>query len=46
MNENVCNASEPLVVVVVHSAPKNVEQRKAIRETWGSLLKVLLTVPY
>lgn len=32
----VCNESSPLLLVLVHSAPKNYAKRKTIRETWGS----------
>lgn len=31
----VCNESKPLLLVVVHSSPKNFAKRRTIRETWG-----------
>lgn len=31
----VCNDSNPLLLVLVHSSPSNIAKRKAIRETWG-----------
>lgn len=30
-----CLGSNPLLLVLVHSAPKNYKKRKTIRETWG-----------
>ncbi|KAL3284432.1 hypothetical protein HHI36_018591 [Cryptolaemus montrouzieri] len=31
----VCNESSPLVIIMVHTSPKNFAKRKTIRETWG-----------
>ncbi|KAJ8929424.1 hypothetical protein NQ314_017873 [Rhamnusium bicolor] len=31
----VCNESSPLLLVLVHSSPKNFAKRRTIRETWG-----------
>ncbi|KAJ8922156.1 hypothetical protein NQ315_004091 [Exocentrus adspersus] len=31
----VCNESSPMLLVLVHSSPKNFAKRKTIRDTWG-----------
>ncbi|XP_044766994.1 beta-1,3-galactosyltransferase 5-like [Coccinella septempunctata] len=35
MNNLVCNETSPLVLVMVHTSPKNFAKRRTIRETWG-----------
>lgn len=40
LSNPVCNASDPMVLVLVHSAPRNEDKRTAIRSTWGTQLKV------
>ena len=43
LNNFPCNESSPLLLLVlVHSAPSNVEKRRTIRETWGSGFHSLL----
>ncbi|XP_065160904.1 beta-1,3-galactosyltransferase 5 isoform X2 [Atheta coriaria] len=32
---NACNETSPLLLILIHSDPKNVHRRKVIRETWG-----------
>lgn len=32
---HVCNESSPLLLVLVHTSPKNLAKRRTIRETWG-----------
>ncbi|XP_044252424.1 beta-1,3-galactosyltransferase 5 isoform X2 [Tribolium madens] len=32
---NPCNESNPTLLILVHSNPKNFEKRKIVRETWG-----------
>lgn len=36
LENSVCNETKPLdLLVVIHTAPKNIERRNAIRDTWG-----------
>lgn len=36
INNNVCNKTKPIILLIlVHSAPVNLQKRNAIRETWG-----------
>lgn len=35
INNLICNETSPLVLVMVHTSPKNFAKRKTIRETWG-----------
>lgn len=37
MNQDACNAltEHPLILILIHSAPKNWHKRNVIRETWG-----------
>lgn len=35
MQNLVCNNTEPLLLILIHSAPKNFARRNVIRETWG-----------
>lgn len=45
MNEPVCNASAPpLVLVLVHTAPDHTFNRHAIRSTWGKTVRLVFLV--
>ncbi|KYM89285.1 PREDICTED: beta-1,3-galactosyltransferase 5 [Atta cephalotes] len=35
MNHNPCNRTQPLLLMLVHSAPGNFPKRHVVRETWG-----------
>lgn len=35
INHNPCNKSQPLLLLLIHSAPGNVPKRNIVRETWG-----------
>lgn len=35
MNHDSCRGKEPLLLIVVHSAPGHIDKRIAMRETWG-----------
>lgn len=35
MNHNPCNRTQPLLLMLVHSAPGNFLKRHVVRETWG-----------
>lgn len=35
-HETLCKRQPPLVLVLIHSAPKNFHKRQVIRETWGT----------
>ncbi|XP_043466990.1 beta-1,3-galactosyltransferase 5 [Leptopilina heterotoma] len=35
LNHDMCNKTQPLLLMMVHSAPKNFDKRNVIRETWG-----------
>ena len=42
---NICSDNEPFLIVIVPSAPRNVEQRMVIRETWGKYAKDMQMPP-
>lgn len=45
INEPVCNVSAPpLVLVIVHTAPAHISNRRAIRETWGKTVPLVFLV--
>lgn len=35
INHNLCNKTQPLLLLLIHSAPGNFRKRKVVRETWG-----------
>lgn len=41
-NSPICNGTNPLVLVLIHSDPRNHDKRTAIRKTWGTKLKVTI----
>lgn len=43
-NHNMCNKTSPLLLIMVHSAPKNFQKRSVIRETWGRESSLVTTL--
>ncbi|KAK0174743.1 hypothetical protein PV327_010478 [Microctonus hyperodae] len=35
INHERCNKTQPLLLILIHSAPSNIAKRNVIRETWG-----------
>ncbi|KAK2577389.1 hypothetical protein KPH14_003503 [Odynerus spinipes] len=35
INHDFCNKTQPLLLLLIHSAPGNFHKRKVVRETWG-----------
>lgn len=35
INHNPCNKTQPLLLMLIHSAPENFPKRNVVRETWG-----------
>ncbi|XP_051153436.1 lactosylceramide 1,3-N-acetyl-beta-D-glucosaminyltransferase-like [Leptopilina boulardi] len=44
LNHDMCKKTQPFLLIMVHTAPKNLEKRNAIRETWGQVSSSVITV--
>ena len=44
MNHDMCNKSQPLLLIMIHSAPGNLKKRNVIRETWGQESSLVTTL--
>lgn len=44
LNHDMCNKTKPLLLMMVHSAPKNLQKRNVIRETWGRMSSSVTTI--
>ena len=44
MNHDMCNKTQPLLLMMIHSSPGNFKKRNVIRETWGKETSFVTTL--
>ncbi|XP_014204735.1 lactosylceramide 1,3-N-acetyl-beta-D-glucosaminyltransferase A-like [Copidosoma floridanum] len=44
INHHICNQTQPYLLMLIHSAPANLNKRNVIRETWGQQISSTITL--